>query len=89
MIFHLPMLLGSSIKYQSKLPESLLVDGQCLDRVIFCPKPFDFNDLSLKLAKYLMFPKSHSCVKIRNGTSRKHKATVCNTSVHQCAVCFV
>ena len=38
----LPMPLVSSIKNQPKLPKSLLVGGQCLDRVTFCLKPFDF-----------------------------------------------
>ena len=47
----LPMLLVSSVKYQSKLPESLLVGGQCLDRVMFYLESFDFNDFSLKLTK--------------------------------------
>ena len=42
----------SSVKNQSKLPKSLLVGGQCLDRVMFCLKPFDFNDFSLKLTKF-------------------------------------
>ena len=60
----LPMPLVSSVKGQSKLPKSLLVGGQCLDRVMFCLKPFDFNDFSLKLTKYLMFPDSHFCLKI-------------------------
>ena len=49
----LPMPLVSSVKDQSKLPESLLVGGQCLDKVMFCLKPFDFDDFSLKLTKYL------------------------------------
>ena len=35
----LPMPLISSIKNQSKLPKSLLVGGQCQDRVMFCLKP--------------------------------------------------
>ena len=43
----LPMPLVSSVKNQSKLPKSLLVGGQCSDRVMFCLKPFDFNDFSL------------------------------------------
>ena len=50
-------------KNQSKPPKNLLVDGQCLDRVMLCLKLFDFNDLSLKLTKYLTFPNSHFCVK--------------------------
>ena len=44
----LPMLLVSNVKKQSKPPKSLLVGGQCLDRIIFCLKPFEFNDFSLK-----------------------------------------
>ena len=47
----LPMLLVSSVKDQSKLPKSLLVGGQSLDRLMFCLNPFDFNDFSLKLTK--------------------------------------
>ena len=43
----LPMPLVSSVKDQPKLPESLLVGGHCLDRLMFCLKPFDFNDFSL------------------------------------------
>ena len=60
----LSMPLVSSIKDQSELPKSSLVGGQCLDRVMFCLKAFDFNDFSLKLTKYLIFPDSHFCVKI-------------------------
>ena len=37
----LPVTLVSSIKDQSKLPKSLLVGGQGLDRVMFCVRPFD------------------------------------------------
>ena len=58
------MPLVSSIKDQFKPPESLLVGGECFDRVIFSLKPFDFNDFILRLVKYLMFPNSHFCVKI-------------------------
>ena len=54
----------SGIKYKSKLPKGLLVDCQCFDRVKFCLKVSDFNDFSLKLAKYLMFPNSHFCIKV-------------------------
>ena len=60
----LPMPLVSSVKNQSKLSKTLLVGGQCLDRVILCPKPFDFNDFSLKLTKYIMFPDRYFCVKM-------------------------
>ena len=55
----LPRPLVSSITDPSKQPKSLLVGGQCLDRVMFCLKPFDFNGFSLKLTRYLMFPNSH------------------------------
>ena len=58
------MPLVSSVKHQSKLPKSLLVGCQRLDRVMFCLRAFDFNDFSLKLTKYLMLPNSHVCVKI-------------------------
>ena len=55
----LPMpLVSESAKDQSKQPKIPLV-GQCLDRLMFCLKPFDFNDFSLKLTKYLMFPNSY------------------------------
>ena len=30
---------------------------------MFCLKPLDLNNFSLKLMKYLMFPNSHFCVK--------------------------
>ena len=60
----LPMPLVSSIKDQPKLPKSLLVGGQGLDRVMFYLRPFDFNDFNLKLTKYLMLTNSHFCVKI-------------------------
>ena len=48
----LPMLLASSIKDQRKRPKILCLGGQCLDRVKFRPKPFDFNNFSLKLTRY-------------------------------------
>ena len=51
----LPMRLVLSVKNQSKLPKSLLVGDQCLDRVMFCLKPFDFNDFSLKLTKIFFY----------------------------------
>ena len=57
----LPLPLVSSVKDQSSLPKSLLVGGQSSDRVMFCLKPFDFNDFRLKMTKYLMFPNSHFC----------------------------
>ena len=49
------MPLVSSIKDQSKLPESLLVGGQCLDRLIFCVKPFDFSGLVLSWVRAFEF----------------------------------
>ena len=55
----LPMPLVLSVKNQSKFPKSLLVGRQCLDTVMLCLKRFDFNDFSLKLTKYLMFPNSY------------------------------
>ena len=60
----LPMPLVSSIKNQSKLPKSSMVCGQCLDRVMLCLNSFNFNDFSLKLTKYFLFPNSYFCVKI-------------------------
>ena len=60
----LPVTLISSGKNQSKLQKSLLVGGQCLNRVMLCLQPFDFNDFNLKLGKYLMFPNSYFCEKI-------------------------
>ena len=58
------MPLVSRVKNQSKLPKTLLVGGQCLDGVIFCLKPFEYKDFSLKVTKYLMFPDSYFCDKI-------------------------
>ena len=40
----LPMPPVSSVKDQSKLPKSLSVGGQCLDRVMFCLTLFDFKE---------------------------------------------
>ena len=52
MIFHFCLFrLVSSVKNQSKLPKSLLVGGQCLERVMFCLKPFDFNDFKFETKK--------------------------------------
>ena len=70
----LPLPLVSSVKTQFKLPKSSLVGGQCLDR-----EPFDFNDFSLKLTKYLMFPNSYICVKnLKSSFRRKVKPWICN-----------
>ena len=44
---YLPMPLVSGVKDQFKLPKSLLVGGQCLNRVMFCLKPIDFNGFSI------------------------------------------
>ena len=74
----LPMPLVSIVKDQSKLPESVLLGGQCLDRVMFCLKPIDFNDFSLNLTKYLMFPDSNFCVEIWNWASQKLKPCISN-----------
>ena len=63
MTFHF-MSVVLSVNDQSKLPKSLLIGGPCLNRVMFCLKPFDFNDFSFKLTRYSMFPHNHSCVKI-------------------------
>ena len=62
----LPMPLVSSVKDQSKLPKRLLADGQRLDRIMFCLEPFDFNDFSLKLTKYLMFPTAILCNNLKS-----------------------
>ena len=75
------MLVVSNVKNQSKLPKSLLVGGQCLNRVIFCLKPFDLNDFSWKLTKYLLFPKSSFCEKSEIELPRKLKPCICNTSL--------
>ena len=78
----LPMPLVSSIKDQSKLPKSLVVGGQVLDRVMFCLRPFDFNDFSLKLTKYLMFTNSHFlCKSLKLSFPRKLKPYICSTSL--------
>ena len=78
----LPMPLVLRIKNQSKLPKSLLVGDQCLDRVMFCLKPFDFHDSSLKLTECLTFPKSYLCEKtLKSSFPRKLKLCVCNTSL--------
>ena len=45
----LPTPLASSAEGQSTPPKSLLVGGQCLDRLMICLKSSDFNDFSLKL----------------------------------------
>ena len=70
----LPMLLDLNVKNQSKLPKSLLVGGQCLDRVMFCSKPSDFDDFSLTLTKYLMFPNSYFCEKNLKSTSLQNSS---------------
>ena len=50
-----------SVKNQSKLLRSLPGGDQYLARAMFCLKPFDCNDFSLKLAKYFMFPNRYFC----------------------------
>ena len=77
----LPMPQVSSVKNQSKLPKSLLVGDQFLDRVVFCLKPFDLNDFSWKLTKYL-FPYSYFCGKnLKSSFPRKLKSCICNISL--------
>ena len=63
-ILFFPIGLISRVKDQSKVQKSLLVGGQCLNRVMFCLKPIDVDGFSLKLEQYLMFLKSHFCVKV-------------------------
>ena len=58
------MPLVSSVKDQFILPNSLFVGGQCLERVMFCLKPFHFDDFNLEMTKYVMFPNSYFRVKI-------------------------
>ena len=77
----LPMPPVLSIKNQSKLPKSLLVGGQCLDRVMFCLKPFHFDDCSLKLTKYLMFPNNYFCKNLELSVPRKLKPYICDTNL--------
>ena len=79
------MLLVSHLKDKPELPKSLLVGGQCLDRVMFCLKPFDFNYFSLKLTKYLIFPNSHFYVKSEVELPQKIQALHLQ---HQSATCF-
>ena len=61
----LPVPLVLSVKDQSEVRKSLFifVGGQCLGKVMFCVKLFNFYDFSLKLTKYLMFSDSHLCIK--------------------------
>ena len=76
------MPLVSRVKDQSKLLKSLLVGGQRLDGVMFCLKPLDFNDFSLKLTEYLVFPDSHFlCKNLESSFPRKLKPYICNTSL--------
>ena len=76
------MTLVSSVKNKSKLPKSLLVSGHCFDRVNVLSKPFDFNDFSLKLTKYLMLPNSHFlCKNLKSSFPRKIKPCICITSL--------
>ena len=47
-----------------------------------CLKPFDLNNFSLKLTKYLMCPNSSFCVKIRNQASPENLTScICSTSL--------
>ena len=52
----LPVLPVSSVKDRSKSPKGFLLGGQCFDRIMFCLKPFEFNDFRLKLTKYSNIP---------------------------------
>ena len=72
------MLLFSRVKNQSKLPKSLLVGGQCLDIVMFSLKPFDFDNFSLKLTKYLQ---PFLCKNMKSSFPRKLKPSICNTNL--------
>ena len=81
----LPVPLVSSIKSQSELPKNLLVGDQCLDRVMFCPKPFDFNDFSLKSTTYLTFPKTIFVKRSEIEFPRKIQALHLQ---HQSVTCF-
>ena len=81
------MPLVSSVKNQSKLANSLLAGDQCLDRVMFCLKPFDFNNFSLKLTKYLMFPYSYFCEKKKSEIELPQKTQALHLQ-HQSAMCF-
>ena len=81
----LSMPLVSSVKNRYELPRSLLVGGQCLDEVIFCLEPFDFNDFSLKLTKSLMFSDSYFCEKIGIELPQKTKALLLQ---HQSSTCI-
>ena len=56
----MPLVSSVNLNFQKI---NLSVGGQCLDRIMLCLKPFDFNDFSLKLTKNSMFAKSHFCVK--------------------------
>ena len=58
------MLLLLSVNDQSELLKSLLVGDQCLDRVMFCLKPFDFNDFSFETDKIFSVSLLPFCVKI-------------------------
>ena len=61
----LPTQLISRLKITLNYQKGLLIGGgQRLDRVMFYTKPFDINDFSLKLTKYLMLPNSHFCIKV-------------------------
>ena len=78
----LPVPPVSSVKNQSKLPKSLLVGGQCLDRVMFCLKPFDFNGFSWKIKKYSMFSNSYFSEKnLKLSFPRNLKPCICKTSL--------
>ena len=81
----LPMLLVSSVKDNLNDQTSVLLGGQRLDRVMFCPRSFDFNDFSLKLTKYLMFLTAIFVLKSEIELPRKTQALHLQ---HQSATCF-
>ena len=82
----LPIPIVLRVKDHSKLPKSSLVRGQCSDRIMFCLKPFDFNDFSLKLTKYLIFPNSlFLCINLESSFPRKLNQLHLQ---HQSATCF-
>ena len=55
----LRMPLVSTVKINLNFQKAYWLVSQYLDRVMLCLEPFDFNDFSLKMKKYLIFPNSH------------------------------
>ena len=83
----LSMPLVLSIKDQSRLPKSLLIGNRCLDRVLFCLKPFNCNDFSLKLRirKYYVSSQPFLCKNLKSSFPRKLNWLHLQ---HQSATCF-